>query len=536
MKGTPECERFCKELEISQAGGGAVRYCRHAHLTAPACVGAAIGRAPPAERGHRPPDRARRDDRRARRVRRRRPAVRRSDPRLGHLRGLHPGGGGRVLARSAHHRGAALVDVVRVRHLDLRPRQRAVGGVDRTPPQPADPVDLRRDVADAVPVLLRRDHRARPRERAARAGEDLAGRHHRRARGHRDRRGDRGAPGACVGVGQHRGRRSPRWPTRCATCCSLRWSSACSRCAAGGWTGCGRCWAPASSRWRRPTACTRCRSPAGRRLRAPRRTSPTTSACCCWRSPRGSRERRWRPTACRARPVLGIPAAFTLSALGLLDLRPLQPPGPARARAGDGARCSPRSRARRLAFRDVRALAETRRQALTDDLTSMPNRRHFLRLPARRDHRQQGERHERGAADGRPRPLQGAQRHARPRRRRPAAAARWASGCARCCAPPTRPPGWAATSSGCCWRLHAMRRSAELVAEKILEAIGQPFPIKGVNLRVTGEHRHRAVPRARRERRAADAACRRGDVRGQEPRSPGAPATRASATSTRWSA
>jgi diguanylate cyclase len=32
-----------------------------------------------------------------------------------------------------------------------------------------------------------------------------------------------------------------------------------------------------------------------------------------------------------------------------------------------------------LSFRDLRTLAETRRQAMTDDLTSLPNRRHFMR-------------------------------------------------------------------------------------------------------------------------------------------------------------
>jgi diguanylate cyclase len=75
--------------------------------------------------------------------------------------------------------------------------------------------------------------------------------------------------------------------------------------------------------------------------------------------------------------VLAIPAAFTFSALGLLIYDHFSRLDPlalalalltllaAFARTG-------------LAFRDVRALVETRRQALTDDLTSMPNRRHFL--------------------------------------------------------------------------------------------------------------------------------------------------------------
>jgi diguanylate cyclase (GGDEF)-like protein len=76
--------------------------------------------------------------------------------------------------------------------------------------------------------------------------------------------------------------------------------------------------------------------------------------------------------------VLGMPATFTFSALGLLvfdhfdrvDLLvlvlALLTMLAAFARTA-------------IAFRDVRALAETRRQALTDDLTSMPNRRDFLR-------------------------------------------------------------------------------------------------------------------------------------------------------------
>ncbi len=76
--------------------------------------------------------------------------------------------------------------------------------------------------------------------------------------------------------------------------------------------------------------------------------------------------------------VLGIPAAFTFSALGLLiydHFSRLDPVALALALATMLV-----SFARTLlTFRDVRALAETRRQALTDDLTSMPNRRHFLR-------------------------------------------------------------------------------------------------------------------------------------------------------------
>jgi diguanylate cyclase (GGDEF)-like protein len=93
----------------------------------------------------------------------------------------------------------------------------------------------------------------------------------------------------------------------------------------------------------------------------------------------------WQPVAApdagKAAPgaaVLGIPAALTLSALGLLiydhfsRLDPLALSLALATLLGAFARTW-------LAFGDLRALAETRRQALTDELTEMPNRRHFLR-------------------------------------------------------------------------------------------------------------------------------------------------------------
>ena len=76
--------------------------------------------------------------------------------------------------------------------------------------------------------------------------------------------------------------------------------------------------------------------------------------------------------------VLAIPAAFTLSALGLMiydHFTRLDPVALTLAMATIIAAFARTG----LAFRDVRGLAETRRQALTDDLTAMPNRRHFLR-------------------------------------------------------------------------------------------------------------------------------------------------------------
>jgi diguanylate cyclase (GGDEF)-like protein len=92
----------------------------------------------------------------------------------------------------------------------------------------------------------------------------------------------------------------------------------------------------------------------------------------------------WQPTAKLATDtspgpaLLAIPATFTTSALGLLiydhfsRLDPLALALALGTMGAAGARTT-------LAFRDVGALAETRRQALTDDLTSMPNRRHFRR-------------------------------------------------------------------------------------------------------------------------------------------------------------
>ena len=138
-----------------------------------------------------------------------------------------------------------------------------------------------------------------------------------------------------------------------------------------------------------------------------------------------------------------------------------------------------------LTFRDVRALAETRRQAMTDDLTSMPNRRHFLRRVHDGIIASRATGDERGAADRRPRPLQGARTTRSATTPATSCCARWASACTGCCARATRPRGWAATSSGCCSPTPCDGASAELVAEKILEAIAQPFPIKSVGLRVT---------------------------------------------------
>jgi diguanylate cyclase (GGDEF)-like protein len=76
--------------------------------------------------------------------------------------------------------------------------------------------------------------------------------------------------------------------------------------------------------------------------------------------------------------VLAIPAAFTMSALGLLIYDHFSRLDPIALTLAMLTMLVAFARVA-LTFRDVHALAETRRQAMTDDLTLMPNRRHFLR-------------------------------------------------------------------------------------------------------------------------------------------------------------
>jgi len=181
--------------------------------------------------------------------------------------------------------------------------------------------------------------------------------------------------------------------------------------------------------------------------------------------------------------VLGIPAAFTFSALGLLIYDHFSRLDPlaltlamltmiaALARTG-------------LAFRDVRALAETRRQALTDDLTAMPNRRDFLRrlrdgITASRasdtsvalllvdlDHFK--ELNDTLGHDAGDQLLRLVGERLRAVLRSSDTAARL---------------GGDEFGVLLCDPCDAER--AELVADKVLTAIAEPFPIKGVNLRVT---------------------------------------------------
>jgi diguanylate cyclase (GGDEF)-like protein len=181
--------------------------------------------------------------------------------------------------------------------------------------------------------------------------------------------------------------------------------------------------------------------------------------------------------------VLAIPAAFTMSALGLLIYDHFSRLDPIALTLAMLTMLVAFARVA-LTFRDVHALAETRRQAMTDDLTLMPNRRHFLRcvrdgIIASRatgesvalmivdlDHfkelndtlghdagdqllRQVGER---------------------------------LNGVLRASDTAARLGG---DEFGVLLSDSSDGANAELVAEKILKAIAQPFPIKSVGLRVT---------------------------------------------------
>jgi diguanylate cyclase (GGDEF)-like protein len=100
----------------------------------------------------------------------------------------------------------------------------------------------------------------------------------------------------------------------------------------------------------------------------------TLLALAAWQ-PQGTLETDAVPSTA----VLGIPAAFTFGALGLLVYDHFSRLDPLALTLALLTILTAFARTT-LAFRDVGTLAETRRQALTDDLTSLPNRRHFLRL------------------------------------------------------------------------------------------------------------------------------------------------------------
>ncbi|MFI5005159.1 MAG: aminotransferase class I/II-fold pyridoxal phosphate-dependent enzyme [Solirubrobacterales bacterium] len=181
--------------------------------------------------------------------------------------------------------------------------------------------------------------------------------------------------------------------------------------------------------------------------------------------------------------VLAIPAAFTVSALGLLVYDHFSRLDPLALTLAMGTMVFAFARIT-LTFRDVRALAETRRQAMTDDLTSMPNRRHFLRrvhdgiiasratgasvalLLVDLDHFK--ELNDTLGHDAGDQLLCQVGERLRTVLRASDTAARLGG-----------------DEFGVLLSDSSDGASAEMVAEKILKAIAQPFPIKSVGLRVT---------------------------------------------------
>ncbi len=182
--------------------------------------------------------------------------------------------------------------------------------------------------------------------------------------------------------------------------------------------------------------------------------------------------------------VLAIPAGFTISALGLLVYDHFSRLDPIALSLAMGTMGFAFVRVG-LTFRDVRALAETRRQALTDDLTLMPNRRHFLRrvhegivacraagtsvalLMVNLDHFK--ELNDTLGHDAGDQLLCQVGQRLRGVLRATDTAARLGG-----------------DEFGVLLGDPCDESSAVRVAEKILETIAQPFPIKGIDLRVTG--------------------------------------------------
>ena len=120
---------------------------------------------------------------------------------------------------------------------------------------------------------------------------------------------------------------------------------------------------------------------------------------------------------------------------------------------------------------------------------------------------------DRAAAD-RPQPLQGGQRHARARRRRPGADRRSPSGCAPRAGPGTWWPGSAGTSSRCCCAACRPRRSPPTGPRRCWPRCTSRVDVDGMRISVEASGGIAAGPGQRRDRRAA-APRRRRDVPGQ---------------------
>ena len=148
--------------------------------------------------------------------------------------------------------------------------------------------------------------------------------------------------------------------------------------------------------------------------------------------------------------------------------------------------------------RGARQAAINEHQAAHDALTGLPNRGCFRRRVEQAiAPRRQGGRHGRRAADG-PRPLQGGQRHPRPRpRRRPARGGRAGGSRPRCARRDTvaRLGGdeFGLVLGGC-----EDRPTPRAVASRVLAACEEPFEVDGLPLHVEASIGDRALPRPRR--------------------------------------